>query len=419
MSRSISRYACISLAVGAASALTAATAASATFAQDAVPATMPEVDPGLEADVALLARLDVPFAEPISFDDAPVGEVLERVQKESGLRLVPDRHVLSDGGGWKLKSVTTVAPTPRVALDAMVRSLGEGLDGVHLDVASGVLVLTDNDGLRSLRATRMYRVGDIVRALLPVETNDGVERGGGQNVVPLDPRIAAPDARLLDTIMTAIDPEIWEWAGGDLASAELAGDALVVKATPAVHRKVEQLLTQLRAATPTDPILWSVTIVELPADIAPGAERDLLGRIAGGVEGGRKDQVPGARIVSQPKILSQPTEVATFAIGDETEGWTLEIHPSCDQGRCTYAIEVGHRAGSGADGRTTRIALHAQVGTAAATVFSTNNAGAKDAAGAAAQTGRRFLVEIHGRRQPSKAPEAAAMPPAAPAADGR
>jgi hypothetical protein len=280
-----------------------------------------------------------------------------------------------------------------------------------------VLVLTDQGGLRSLRATRSYPVGDIIRAILPVETNDEGELG----VDPPDPRIAAPHAVLLDLVSSTIDPEIWEWTGGDLASAELVGEALFVKATPNVHHQVGQLLAKLRVSTPTDPLLWSCTIVELPADIAPGAERDLIGRLAGGVEGGRKDRVPGARIVSQPTILAQPTEIAKFSIGDDTEGlnreaWDLEIHPSCDQGRCTYAIEVAHRSGSGADERTTRVVLHAQVGSAAAIAFSTDGDGAKDAAGGAGNgaedtpVGRRFLVEVHGRR---RSPEARpAQPPA-------
>ena len=152
----------VSLWPAAGSAQDAANSPPAKKTLDASQATS-VLDPGLQADLALLERLDQPFAEPVPFDDAPVGEVLKRIAKETGVRILPDRHVMEEGGGWTLKTVTCVAATPRIALDAAVRSISEGLEGVRLDVASGVVVLTDNSGLRALRATRTYYAEDLLR----------------------------------------------------------------------------------------------------------------------------------------------------------------------------------------------------------------------------------------------------------------
>lgn len=278
----------------------------------------------------------------------------------------------------------------RAALDAVVRSVGEGLDSVRLDVASGVLVLTDHGGLRSLRATRSYRVGDIIRAITPVEANPDREQG----VVGLDDGVSAPNAALLDVVFELIEPDIWVWSGGDLANASLVGESLIVQATPTVHQKVARLLAEFRTATPTDPLLWTFTLVELPADVTPDDERDLVGR-AGSGAGGRP---AGAKIISQPTILSRPTEVAKISIGDDEERWDVSVHPSCEEGRCTYAIEVECRTGAGADARSTRVTLHTAVGAPTALAFSI----AAEARAEKATTGagtRRFLLEVQSRRQ--------------------
>ncbi|MCE2884135.1 MAG: hypothetical protein LW806_04445 [Planctomycetaceae bacterium] len=336
---------------------------------------LPEPDPGLEADLEILRRLERAFDEPPTFEDAPVSEVLERVAKETGLRVLPDRHVLSDGGGWKLKSVTCTPKTPRAALDAAVRSLGEGLDSVRLDVASGVLVFTDTDGLRALRAKRIYRIGDLLRALTTVT-------GGAQG----EPMQLLGDEVFADLLYQSVIPDDWTANGGDLAHESIVGELLIVTATPATHLLVERTLEEFRAAVPIEPVLWTITLRTLPNDLDPAIERRLIA--AGAEEYDRKSDLPG-EVVSRPSILAQPTEPASIEIGNDSDRWRIEIAPDCDAGRCTYAIVAEHTAGDGDTKRTSRAMLHSAVGAPAATVFTIGE-------GAAA---RRFLLHAIGNRQ--------------------
>jgi hypothetical protein len=336
---------------------------------------LPAPDPGLEADLEILRRLERPFGEPPTFEDAPVSEVLERVAKETGLRVLPDRHVLADGGGWKLKTVTCTPATPRAALDAVVRSLGEGLDSVRLDVASGVLVFTDTDGLRALRAKRIYRVGDLLRALATVA-------GGARG----EPMQLLADEVFADLLYQSVIPDDWTANGGDLAHASIVGELLILTATPATQLLVERMLEEFRAGVPLEPILWTITLRALPNDLDPAVERRLIA--AGAEEYNRKSDLPGD-VVSRPSMLAQPTEPATVEIGNDSERWKIEIAPNCDAGRCTYAIVAEYTTGAGDTQRTSRAMMHAAVGAPAATIFTVGE-------GAAA---RRFLVHAIGNRQ--------------------
>lgn len=378
-----------STAARTAALLLAAGLAAPCHARQAAPAKQPEAaaeeiqdapnlpapDPGLEADLEILRRLDRVFDEPPSFEDAPVSEVLERVAKETGLRVLPDRHVLADGGGWKLKTVTCTPKTPRAALDAVLRSLGEGLDSVRLDVASGVLVFTDTDGLRALRAKRIYRIGDLLRALATVA-------GGARG----EPMQLLADEVFADLLYQSVIPDDWTANGGDLAHASIVGELLILTATPATQLLVERTLEEFRAGVPIEPVLWTITLRALPNDIDPAVERRLIA--AGAEEYNRKSDLPGD-VVSRPSMLAQPTEPATIEIGNDSERWKIEIVPNCDAGRCTYAVVAEHTTGAGDTQRTSRAMMHAAVGAPAATIFTVGE-------GAAA---RRFLVHAIGNRQ--------------------
>ncbi|MFM7259262.1 MAG: hypothetical protein ACKO3W_01535 [bacterium] len=338
-------------------------------------ANLPAPDPGLEADLKILRRLERPFEEPVTFEDVPVSEVLERVAKETGLRVMPDRHVLSDGGGWKLKTVTCAPATPRAALDAVMRSLGEGLDAVRLDVASGVLVFTDTDGLRVMRAKRIYRVGDLLRAMSTIT-------GGRQG----EPVQLLGEEVFADLLYQSIIPDDWTANGGDLAHATIVGELLVVTATPAMQLLVERTLDEFRAGVAIEPVLWTVTLRELPTNMDPAVEARLIA--IGAEEYDQKSDLPG-EVVSRPTILAQPTEPASLEIGSDAERWKIEIVPHCDGGRCTYAIAVERSTGTGDAQRTSRATLHAAVGAPTAGVFTIGE-------GAAA---RRFMLHTIGLRQ--------------------
>ena len=358
---------------------------AASFAQDAAnspPAKKPldasqataVLDPGLEADLLLLKRLDTPFAQPLTFDDASVGDVLTRVSAETGVRLLPDRHVLAEDGGWKLKSVSCVAATPRAALNAAMRSISEGLDGVRLDVASGILVITDNSGIRALRAKRVYRVGDLLRGMSEIVSGpDGAYDKGPE--------------LLMEPLMQSVDPEAWVDNGGDLATAIFVGDLLVVTASPMMQLAVEQALDAFRTGTPIEPVLWTISLYELPTNADRDSERDIVALAAQGAE----VRVPEARLVSRPTLLAQPTQAASISLGTDSDRWMFEVVPRCGAGRCDYAIDIEHAAGEGADRRTSRVTLHAAVGAPSAVAFTTGE-------GASA---RRLLLQVIGHRQAS------------------
>ncbi|MFM1866887.1 MAG: hypothetical protein RL591_295 [Planctomycetota bacterium] len=382
----------------------------ASFAQDAAapPPAAPlrehhlkvvaDVDPGVEGlqvDLALLERLDQPFAEPLTFDDATIDELLKRIAKETGVRILPDRHVLEEGGGWTLKTVTCVAATPRIALDAAVRSIGEGLESVRLDVASGVVVLTDESGLRALRTTCTYNAEDLLRAFSPV----GSEPAGSN--------VDESSGRLLEVLANAVEPESWELNGGDLLSASIGGSSLTVRTTPALHQKVARALEALCETTPTEPILWTVTLRELSVDIDRAKEQELVASAArhGSGNTGVNDDALAGVVVSQPKILARPTEPASISLGSESERWSFDIRPSCADGRCTYTVDVAltkqdEASASGAATKepamnVSRVTLATRVGSPTAVAFTAGEG----------KNAKRFLVHIVGERQRSATTE--------------
>ena len=77
----------------------------------------------LTSDIALLNRLDKPFAEPASFRDVTAGDIVAAVRKETEIPIEIDRRAIGDAGGWEFIRVTCNPKTPRAALDAVVRAI--------------------------------------------------------------------------------------------------------------------------------------------------------------------------------------------------------------------------------------------------------------------------------------------------------
>jgi hypothetical protein len=122
--------------------------ASLSPARDAASPTPPAAakateDPLLAADLALLARLDQPFASPRTFKDATAREIVDAVRSATGVAVEVDRRVKGNAGGWEFVRLDCQATTPRQALDAVAAALSDAVETLKVDVAAGLLMFTN------------------------------------------------------------------------------------------------------------------------------------------------------------------------------------------------------------------------------------------------------------------------------------
>jgi hypothetical protein len=161
----------------------------------------------------------------LSFHDAPLEEVLERVGEKSGLQIVLDRKALADAG------LGLDAP---VALDVSDISLRAALhlilDAVDLCwmIRDEVVLITTKVEAENMLATKIYDVADLIEA-------------GRCKRTDFKP--------LLELITSTIAPTSWDEVGGPAAITPLEMPdirAVVVSQTEEVHYEIGALLETLR-----------------------------------------------------------------------------------------------------------------------------------------------------------------------------
>ena len=107
------------------------------------PAQTMREDPALAADLAILARFDVPFAEPRSFRDATARQVIDEAAKAAGLAVEIDSQIVGESGGWELIQLSCDARTPREALDAVAQAISTSYRRMELEVVAGIPVFSE------------------------------------------------------------------------------------------------------------------------------------------------------------------------------------------------------------------------------------------------------------------------------------
>ncbi|MFM7051908.1 MAG: hypothetical protein ACKOYN_07235 [Planctomycetota bacterium] len=273
----------------------------------AEPATPTAQSQNLAADLGVLARLDKPFAAPKQYKDATVEDVLKDIKAETGLSCDVDRRAIGEAGGWQLVRIDCEPSSPRAALDMVARAISPDYQMYFVDVASGLVVFTDQSGRKSLRAPRSY---DLSQAAARA-------RGAG------DGEAVAPAEWVMDTIMGSVEPELWDEVGGDMASYRLAGTSATIVAPPSMHHAIGQALANISATLPSAQIEWRVVVAEIPA---AKADSDEMGAALGSGDT-RALEALGARVLATPRLLTERTQPAEIAIGEAEESLIVRIAP--------------------------------------------------------------------------------------------
>ncbi|MBA2116955.1 hypothetical protein [Bremerella alba] len=172
----------------------------------------------------------------ITLTDAPLERATAAISDFGRIPIHIDNRGLEDVGLSTDSRVTMQLND--ASLDYMLDVLGKQLELTTVTIGEVVMVTTPEEAESEL-GTHVYPVKDMVRYRLGTET-------------PLSKRaVSGQFDRLIEGITTTVEPESWEELGGPGSLAPFPyADCLVVSQIGDVHRKVAELLEQIRKAKP-------------------------------------------------------------------------------------------------------------------------------------------------------------------------
>jgi hypothetical protein len=305
------------------------------------PAAMPLIDAALQADIKLLRRLDEPFATVPSYVDRPAKEIVEELRRATKVPIEIDRRALGDAGGWEWLRVTCEPATPRAALHAVLRAISPAYELYQLDVASGIVVVTDRSGMLTLRATAQYDFTGII-ARLPA-MNDPADNSADEFT------------RLENYLLETIEPETWVENGGDIGRLEWVGTVAQISTTPAIHKQIQDSVTELKKALPTATVLWTLRVMVIDPATDEATVRTAF---ADALEMNAVVERKQATMLSAPRLLVNRTEEAKVVVENGADKLEVTIAPPHDRVGKTFTVAVRETR----DGRTHSMLLQARVG---------------------------------------------------------
>ena len=326
----------------------------------------------LTSDIALLNRLDKPFAEPASFRDVTAGDIVAAVRKETEIPIEIDRRAIGDAGGWEFIRVTCNPKTPRAALDAVVRAISPDYDSYALDIASGIVVITDASGQAKLRATMRYPYASLLSRLSTQPTREPAA---------LDAETPSPNSPVaaLTRYLELITPDAWQSNGGSLASVSFIGTIASINVTPMMHQAIRSAIEDLTRELPSANLQWSFRVASLESK---ASEADILAAVASADGLDALVARGGATIVSAPRIIAQRTKDAEISIGSDAAKLEIKVIPMHTPTQEVFAVRMSET--------TTSPNGALQCGVTLSTIPGVRCAAALDG------KGRRLLIEVIG-----------------------
>ena len=207
---------------------------------------------------------------PVSFDDTPLGEVIETLQDTQQVNMTVVWSDLELQGITEDEPVTLILPeevTFRKTLDEVLAQLGGGTVELGYVVSEGIIKIATRDLLDRDVLVEVYDITDLLHPvpdyLNAPEVNlqqggggggagggsasqnpfqGGGGGGGGDEEVDIEARAN----EIVELIRETIEPESWREAGGTDASIHAFDSNLVVTQTASAHEQVADLLSQLR-----------------------------------------------------------------------------------------------------------------------------------------------------------------------------
>ena len=175
-----------------------------------------------DADAAVLAQLNRKVQE-LSFDGAPLSDVLDFVRDVSDINLVVEWGTLENAGlardtpvSLKVRDVTVAH-----ALELVLGDAGRGSVPLGYTIDRNVVRVATGEQLNRYTDIRAYDVRDVVPAEMPME-----------------------DLKRLVT--EAVAPDSWREAGGSVGAVHTSKHKLIVTQTPMNHRQIREILEMLR-----------------------------------------------------------------------------------------------------------------------------------------------------------------------------
>lgn len=315
-------------------------------------ATARQVDTPLASATATIRAAERTLVT-IDRTDAPLTQVLDDFRK-AGVQIQVDWSELALLGVEKDEPVTLmVEKLPATdALAALARVIGEAKERPVLDAAPGLLVLTTADRLEGLRVPAIYDVADILTdptLLADVADADAPPHAPTRlDATSADATTVEERAkRLVDVLMTQVDPEGWEDVGGSRGRITVEAGRLVVSATPLAHLRLQRLLADLRRESPYA-VETSLTIVELPAATAAQLVASSGHDAAALAASVRK--ASDAKTVWSPRVVTRFEMPATIETTDAARGaWKATLTPTRDRIARVVTLEVDLELTQGAD----------------------------------------------------------------------
>ncbi|MEX2560738.1 MAG: hypothetical protein WD403_12530 [Pirellulales bacterium] len=175
-------------------------------------------------------RIKEALAEPteLEFFDTSLNDAIDILKARHGIEIQLDAPALLDAG---VGSDTPLTKSVRgITLRSALRLL---LDQHELTsvIRNEVLLITSKTEAEGMLETKVYPVGDLVRA-----EDDGL-------VVEMRPEFD----NLVESVTSTIAPNSWDDVGGPGSIQPFANaDALVVSQTDVIHEEIEKLLASLR-----------------------------------------------------------------------------------------------------------------------------------------------------------------------------
>jgi hypothetical protein len=275
----------------------------------------------LSSDLAILQRLDKPFAEPQAFEDVPAGTIVKTVRDMTGCVITFDPRALGESGGWEETTVTCAPNTPRAALDAVARAIAGGREDLVVDVASGAVVFTDSVGRRGLLATHRYTIGGLLARLPRAPEDLGDET----------------DYSAFDDFIRSMSADDWDHVGGNLAAVAYAGPVASITATPRLHHELRRAFTDLARDLPAPTLDWGVRIVSFALELT---DSEIAAAVGDNTTLDRLVSEGKAFVIAAPRVLAARHQRAEISANADNAAITVSIEPITLNALDQYAVRA-------------------------------------------------------------------------------
>ena len=284
----------------------------------------------LASDLALLERLDGRFGKAVSFRDAPAGDVLKAIKDAIKAPIEIDVRAVGESGGWALKPVSYEGASIRSALDAVLRAISPEYETYVVDVAAGLLVITDPDGQRRLRTQAQYAFGPLLQRMATMEGA---------------PSSSDDLPRMLADYLAAGSEDAWSMTGGETVTIEWTGPVATIDAPPSYHHDIRRRVARLEQALPAATLQWSIRVVEIGAGLDSAS---IDGAVASPEALEKLVKDGSARVVSAPRLLAAATEPAEMRIDGDGRTLEVRVEPSRGAEGRVFVVRMTERTTKGA-----------------------------------------------------------------------